>query len=109
MWRYFEQQSFYMDEEEFAGHCEAVAILLREWGAVDYFCDYIATIKKRRKLKFRWLNSTSSTLSADTRLTCFYLTCHAFLDVFYSVSSAVVGITINIPIPGVTADSVKFE
>lgn len=50
MWRYFEQQSFYMDEEEFANHCEAVAILLKRWNAVDYFLDYITTIKKRRTL-----------------------------------------------------------
>lgn len=50
MWRYFEQQSFYMDEDEFASHCEAVAILLNRWNVVDYFCDYIASIKKRRKL-----------------------------------------------------------
>lgn len=48
MWRYFEQQSFYMEEDEFACHCEAVAQLLTEWNAVDYFCDYIASIKKRR-------------------------------------------------------------
>lgn len=48
MWRYFGQQSFYMDEEEFASHCEAVAILLKRWKAVDYFLDYITTIKKRR-------------------------------------------------------------
>lgn len=50
MWRYFGQQSFYMDEEEFASHCEAVAILLKRWNAVDYFLDYITTIKKRRTL-----------------------------------------------------------
>lgn len=50
MWRYFGQQSFYMDEEEFASHCEAVAILLKRWKAVDYFLDYITTIKKRRTL-----------------------------------------------------------
>lgn len=49
MWRYFEQQSFYMQEDEFASHCEAVALLLKEWNAVDYFCDYVASIKKRRK------------------------------------------------------------
>lgn len=48
MWRYFEQQSFYMDEDEFASHCEAVAILLTRWNAVNYFLDYITTIKKRR-------------------------------------------------------------
>lgn len=49
MWRYFEQQSFYMDEEEFSSHCEAVAILLNRWNAVEHFLDYIANIKKRRK------------------------------------------------------------
>ncbi|PXF46256.1 hypothetical protein BWQ96_03912 [Gracilariopsis chorda] len=69
MWRYFEQQSFYMDEPEFASHCEAVAQLLRQWGAVEYFCDYIASTKKR----------------------------------------PVVGITINIPIPGVDATTAVFE
>eukprot|EP00177_Eucheuma_denticulatum_P002152 GFKZ01003843.1.p1 GENE.GFKZ01003843.1~~GFKZ01003843.1.p1 ORF type:complete len:205 (-),score=29.87 GFKZ01003843.1:697-1311(-) len=69
MWRYFEQQSFYMQEDEFASHCEAVALLLNEWNAVDYFCDYVTSIKKR----------------------------------------PVVGITINIPIPNVPADSVNFE
>lgn len=47
MWRYFEQQSFYLGEDEFASHCEAVAQMLRQWGAVDYFCDYISSIKKR--------------------------------------------------------------
>lgn len=50
MWRYFEQQSFYMEEDEFASHCEAVAQLLQQWDAVDYFCDYISSIKKRRTL-----------------------------------------------------------
>lgn len=69
MWRYFEQQSFYMQEDEFASHCEAVALLLKEWNAVDYFCDYVSSVKKR----------------------------------------PVVGITINIPIPNVPADSVTFE
>lgn len=39
-----------MGEDEFASHCEAVALLLKQWNAVDYFCDYIASIKKRRKL-----------------------------------------------------------
>ncbi|CAN8068571.1 unnamed protein product [Agarophyton chilense] len=69
MWRYFEQQSFYMDEYDFACHCEAVAQLLRQWDAVDYFCDYIASTKKR----------------------------------------PVVGITINIPIPGIDASVTAFE
>lgn len=38
-----------MDEAQFASHCEAVAQLLRQWGAVEYFCDYIASTKKRRE------------------------------------------------------------
>lgn len=50
MWRYFEQQSFYLGEDEFGSHCEAVAILLNDWGAVDYFIDYVCAIKKRRSL-----------------------------------------------------------
>lgn len=50
MWRYFEQQSFYMDEDEFSSHCEAMSILLKRWDAVDYFLDYISNIKKKRKL-----------------------------------------------------------
>lgn len=69
MWRYFEQQSFYMDEDEFTSHCEAMAILLKRWEAVDYFLDYIANIKKK----------------------------------------PVVGITINIPIPGIKAAETAFE
>lgn len=49
MWRYFEQVSFYMDEEQWSEHMEAVADLLKKWGAVNYFCDYITKVKKRRK------------------------------------------------------------
>lgn len=56
MWRYFEQQSFYMEEEEFANHCQAVAELLRGWKAVDYFCDYVSSCKKRRKFTSPFLN-----------------------------------------------------
>lgn len=47
LWRYFEQVSFYMEEDEWAQHTEAVADLLKKWGAVDYFCDYISSVKKR--------------------------------------------------------------
>jgi hypothetical protein len=68
LWRYFEQVSFYMEEPEWAEHTEAVADLLKKWGAVDYFCDYIATIKKR----------------------------------------PVVGISLNVPIPGVVRGSPLF-
>lgn len=49
MWRYFEQQSFYLAEDDFASHCEAVAQMLNDWAAVDYFVDYVSSIKKRRK------------------------------------------------------------
>jgi Domain of unknown function (DUF3067) len=49
MWRYYEQLSFYMDEEQWTEHMEAVADLLKKWGAVDYFRKYIQTVKKRRK------------------------------------------------------------
>lgn len=38
-----------MNEEEYASHCEAIAILLKRWDVVDYFLDYISNIKKRRK------------------------------------------------------------
>eukprot|EP00178_Gracilaria_changii_P017819 TRINITY_DN507_c0_g1_i2.p2 TRINITY_DN507_c0_g1~~TRINITY_DN507_c0_g1_i2.p2 ORF type:complete len:194 (+),score=32.17 TRINITY_DN507_c0_g1_i2:191-772(+) len=69
MWRFFEQQSFYMNEYDFACHCEAVAQLLSKWNAVHYFCDYIASTRKR----------------------------------------PVVGISINIPIPGVDASTDAFE
>jgi Domain of unknown function (DUF3067) len=48
MWRYFEQLSFYMDEEQWSQHMEAVADLLKKWEAVDYFQDYIQSVKKRR-------------------------------------------------------------
>lgn len=52
MWKYFEQQSFYLEEDEFASHCQAVAELLRQWNAVEYFQDYITSTKKRRTLLF---------------------------------------------------------
>lgn len=68
LWRYFEQQSFYMDEERWAEHTEAVADLLKKWDAVEYFCDYIAGIKKR----------------------------------------PVVGISVNVPIPGIVKGSPLF-
>lgn len=68
LWRYFEQVSFYMKEEQWAEHTEAVADLLKKWDAVDYFCDYIASIKKR----------------------------------------PVVGISLNVPIPGVVRGSPLF-
>lgn len=47
LWRYYEQVSFPLEEEEWAEHCEAVADLLKKWGAVDWFCDYITSCKKR--------------------------------------------------------------
>lgn len=48
MWRYFGQQSFYLGEDDFAAHCEAVAQLLNTWDRVDYFLDWVANVKKRR-------------------------------------------------------------
>lgn len=68
LWRYFEQASFYMEEEQWAEHTEAVADLLKKWNAVDYFCDYISSIKKR----------------------------------------PVVGISVNVPIPGIVKGSPLF-
>lgn len=47
LWRYYEQVSFPLEEEEWAEHCEAVANLLKKWNAVDWFCDYVTTCKKR--------------------------------------------------------------
>lgn len=78
MWRYFEQLSFYMDEQQWDEHMEAVADLLKKWGAVDYFCDYINKVKKRRKLHFISglilrlydpFNRSSVVLCADTSRT----------------------------------------
>lgn len=68
LWRYFEQVSFYMEEEQWAEHTEAVANLLKKWNAVDYFCDYVSSVKKR----------------------------------------PVVGISLNVPIPGIVKGSPLF-
>jgi Domain of unknown function (DUF3067) len=52
MWRYYEQLSFYMDEEQWSQHMEAIADLLKKWEAVDYFQDYIRSVKKKRTYGF---------------------------------------------------------
>ncbi len=50
MWRFFEQQSFYLDEDGFASHCEAVAQLLNEWDAVTSS----ATTSRPSRRGVRW-------------------------------------------------------
>jgi hypothetical protein len=49
LWRYKEQQSFYLSDAEWEEHCEAVADLVKKWDAVEYFCDYVANVKKKRE------------------------------------------------------------
>lgn len=63
MWRYLEQQSFYLPEDEFDMHMEAIAQMIVEWNAVDIVTSFITQTKKK----------------------------------------PVVGITLNIPIPHVSA------
>lgn len=48
MWRYYGQQSFYLEENDWKAHMQAVAQLLNDWKAVNFFVDYVANIKKRR-------------------------------------------------------------
>jgi Domain of unknown function (DUF3067) len=49
LWRYKEQQSFYLSDKEWDEHCEAVADLIRKWDAVDVVLDYLKYAKKKRR------------------------------------------------------------
>jgi hypothetical protein len=50
MWRYQEQQSFSMGEQEFITHLDAIASYLSDWGVVEQVQKFIATTKEKPRL-----------------------------------------------------------
>jgi hypothetical protein len=50
MWRYLEQASFPMTEEEYHEHLEAVVTYLQGWGAFAQVVDFIQTTRERPRL-----------------------------------------------------------
>ena len=50
MWKYLEQASFPLSEQEYLEHLNAVANYLNAWGSVSQFKDYIEHTRQRPRL-----------------------------------------------------------
>jgi hypothetical protein len=50
MWRYLEQVSFPLSENEYLAHLDQVMLYLNEWGQVDYVQQWIAQTRDRPRL-----------------------------------------------------------
>ncbi|MBD1914503.1 MULTISPECIES: DUF3067 family protein [Cyanophyceae] len=50
MWRYLEQVSFPLSEEEYLAHLNQVILYLHEWGQVEYVQQQIAETRDRPRL-----------------------------------------------------------
>lgn len=50
MWRYLEQVSFPMTEDEYLAHLDLVANYLEGWGSVSQVKDYLERTKERPRL-----------------------------------------------------------
>jgi hypothetical protein len=50
MWRYLEQVSFPLSEDEYLAHLDQVLLYLHEWGQVDYVRRWIAETRDRPRL-----------------------------------------------------------
>lgn len=50
MWRYLEQVSFPLSEDEYLAHLSQVLLYLHEWGQVDYVQQWIAQTRDRPRL-----------------------------------------------------------
>lgn len=50
MWRYLEQVSFPLSEDEYLAHLDQVMLYLHEWGQVDYVQQWIAQTRDRPRL-----------------------------------------------------------
>lgn len=50
MWRYLEQVSFPLSEEEYLAHLNQVILYLHEWGQVEYVQRQIAETRDRPRL-----------------------------------------------------------
>lgn len=50
MWRYLEQVSFPLSEDEYLAHLSQVMLYLHEWGQVEYVQQWIAQTRDRPRL-----------------------------------------------------------
>lgn len=50
MWRYLEQASFPLSEEDYLAHLDQVVLYLHEWGQADYVQQWIAETRERPRL-----------------------------------------------------------
>lgn len=50
MWRYLEQVSFPLSEEEYLAHLNQVILYLHEWGQVEYVQQQLAETRDRPRL-----------------------------------------------------------
>lgn len=50
MWRYLEQVSFPLSQEEYLEHLNAIANYLHEWNSLDQFQDFLAQTRERPRL-----------------------------------------------------------
>ncbi|PZU96175.1 MAG: DUF3067 domain-containing protein [Pseudanabaena sp.] len=50
MWKYQEQQSFSMNEQEFIEHLNVIASYLSDWGVVEQVQKFIETTKEKPRL-----------------------------------------------------------
>jgi hypothetical protein len=50
MWKYLEQASFPLTEDEYIAHLNAIANYLEAWGSVDYVQSFIEQTRERPRL-----------------------------------------------------------
>ncbi|XGB42454.1 MAG: DUF3067 family protein [Nodosilinea sp. LVE1205-7] len=50
MWRYLEQASFPLTQEQYLAHLDTIALYLNEWGQADYVKAWVAQSRDRPRL-----------------------------------------------------------
>ena len=50
MWRYLEQASFPLTEEDYLSHLDQIAVYLSEWGQVDHVQQWIEQTREKPRL-----------------------------------------------------------
>mmetsp|Transcript_23319 Transcript_23319/g.92826 ORF Transcript_23319/g.92826 Transcript_23319/m.92826 type:complete len:84 (+) Transcript_23319:375-626(+) len=48
--RYFEQQSFPLEEEDYLCHLEAISQYLKKWNSVEYFIKYVRETREKPRV-----------------------------------------------------------
>jgi len=50
MWKYQEQQSFHLSQEDYLCHLEAITHYLKKWNAVNHFIEYVNSTREKPRV-----------------------------------------------------------